>query len=151
MDWVYRRAARQHPAAVEHIQGSPAAALILDLLHQFGAGVLTFWGAGVSWHFQVLLACDCSPEGHSTVYVRSLTAEGASHLAQEVQDIPVLQATTQRGWAMPELADVRTKSQALERSGFTMAQSPKLRQSSRSALAQVPMHPPPADLYLVSQ
>lgn len=61
---------------------------------------------------------------------------------------PYLQAITQRGWTMPELADVRTKSKALERSGFTMAQSPKLRQSSRSALAQVPMHSPLADIYL---
>ena len=70
-------------------------------------------------------------------------------LPRKVRVFPYLQATTQRGWTMPELADVRTKSKALEQSGFTMAQSPKLRQSSRSALTQVPMHPPLADLYLI--
>ncbi len=67
LDGLYRCAARQHPATVEHVQGVPAGALVSDSLRHFGAGVLTFWGAQVSWHLQVLLAGHCSPEEGSTV------------------------------------------------------------------------------------
>ena len=80
------------------------------------------------------------------MWAHPLTEQGAGCPYQRGFDASLcLQATTQRGWAMPELADARTKSKALEASGFTMAQSPTLRQSSRSALAQVSMHPPLAD------
>lgn len=47
------------------------------------------------------------------------------------------QATSQRGWTLPKLEELHAKSKALEDSGFTTVHSPKLRASSRSALAQV--------------
>ena len=133
---------------MEHIQGAPAAALISDLPHLWSRHA-DIWAAQVCWHLQVLLACDCSPEEDPTVSSTASLQTVQIVLPGKFRAFPYLQATTQRGWAMPELADVRTKSKALERSGFTMAQSPKLRQSSRSTLAQVPMHPHPSDLYLI--
>lgn len=47
------------------------------------------------------------------------------------------QATSQRGWTLPRLEDVRATSKALEASGFTTVHSPKLRALSRSVLTQV--------------
>lgn len=56
--------------------------------------------------------------------------------------ISTAQATSQRGWTLPKLADVKAKSKALESSGFTTVHSPKRRPFSRIALAQVPLQTP---------